>query len=87
MIVERHQGWLKITSSKWQVLGFQDDVAVTYFAKTLFTPAGIDIYSRSREGVNKEAYESIVQQIKGHGNELEKLALDLFEIERSPESE
>ncbi|KAI9766475.1 MAG: hypothetical protein M1839_004896 [Geoglossum umbratile] len=29
-----------------------NDWIVTYFAKTLFTPAGIDIYSRSKDGVS-----------------------------------
>lgn len=75
-----------IASSKWQVLGHQDGIAVTYFSKTLFTPAGLDIYSRSREGLDKEVYESVVEKLKAHGGEVGKLAHDLFEIERSPET-
>ncbi|KAJ5911765.1 uncharacterized protein N7473_001068 [Penicillium subrubescens] len=63
----RGKGWLLIASSNWEVLGFgyepktgtvtegEEELGnawvVTYFAKTLFTPAGIDVYSRGKEGV------------------------------------
>ncbi|ETN39378.1 uncharacterized protein HMPREF1541_05601 [Cyphellophora europaea CBS 101466] len=38
----RGRGWLKIASSHWEVLGWGEEEggwAVTFFAKTLFTPA------------------------------------------------
>ncbi|KAL9618683.1 MAG: hypothetical protein Q9160_006650 [Pyrenula sp. 1 TL-2023] len=50
----RGKGWLVIAGSHWEVLGWgttateagEVDWAVTYFAKTLFTPAGVDVYQR-----------------------------------------
>ncbi|GHJ83997.1 hypothetical protein NliqN6_0399 [Naganishia liquefaciens] len=47
----RGKGWLKIASSHWQFLGYDQESsepqwAVTFFSKTLFTPAGLDIYMR-----------------------------------------
>ncbi|KAF8305157.1 hypothetical protein DL93DRAFT_371183 [Clavulina sp. PMI_390] len=76
----RGKGWLMIASSKWQVLGYGDDWAVTYFSATLFTPAGIDIYSRSEGGVSKKLYENIVSQLTSGGGEMQKLAESLFEV-------
>ena len=49
------KGWLMIASSKWQVLGYGEGWAITYFAKTLFTPAGIDIYIRAEQGISCNA--------------------------------
>ncbi|KAL5378785.1 hypothetical protein PMIN02_011112 [Paraphaeosphaeria minitans] len=48
----RGKGWLMIASSKWEILAHGDEegtgnaYVVTFFAKTLFTPAGVDVYSR-----------------------------------------
>ena len=59
----RGKGWLKIAGSHWEVLGYgveDGGWAVTYFAKTLFTPAGIDIYSREKGGLS----EGLVQKIR-----------------------
>lgn len=79
----RGKGWLKIASSRWEILGWgkgapkdssdtgaeeessgkstqEDwDWVVTYFAKTLFTPAGIDIYSRRPEGLSRQTVEGL----------------------------
>jgi hypothetical protein len=61
----RGRGWLMIASSHWEVLGYGDleegqQWAVTYFAKTLFTPAGVDVYSRTKEGLS----EAVIAGIK-----------------------
>lgn len=53
-----------IASSKWQLLGYgppgagesaqaedSPEWAVTFFEKTLFTPAGLDIYARTEQGL------------------------------------
>lgn len=59
----RGKGWLKIASSHWEVLGYgveEGGWAVTYFAKTLFTPAGVDIYSKEKGGLS----EALLQRIK-----------------------
>jgi hypothetical protein len=70
----RGNGWLVIASSHWEVLGWGEEDApagegegkgeggqwvVTYFAKTLFTPAGIDIYSRRKEGLSGRTLEAV----------------------------
>lgn len=53
----RGRGWLKIASSHWEILGYgthgDEDWCVTYFAKTLFTPAGIDIMKRDRASLSE----------------------------------
>lgn len=84
----RGTGWLRIASSHWEILGYGEVAGerahrwiVTYFAKTLFTPAGIDIYSRQADGLP----EGVVAEIKDalgalEARELRKLVADLFEV-------
>lgn len=95
----RGKGWLMIASSAWEVLGFGEDLAasapgggdsqgrdwvVTYFSKTMFTPAGIDVYSKSPEGVSAECLENIKAEFaKFEDANLKKLGAELFEIPRS----
>lgn len=77
-----------IASSHWEVLGWGElegggGWAVTYFAKTMFTPAGIDIYSRGKEGVG----DAVVAEIKNalgriEHEEMRNLGRELFEIQR-----
>ncbi|KAK9311522.1 hypothetical protein V1522DRAFT_206672 [Lipomyces starkeyi] len=56
---------------------------VTYFTKSLFTPAGIDIYSRSAEGLRDETVNEIREMLKGmEAPEMMKLAGDMFEVKR-----
>ena len=56
---------------------------VTYFAKTLFTPAGIDVYSRRKEGVGTEVVERIKEELRASGDEaVKKLAGEMFEVVR-----
>ncbi|KAL3460476.1 hypothetical protein BJX64DRAFT_290295 [Aspergillus heterothallicus] len=83
----RGKGWLMIASSHWECLGFghtsdgSNQWIVTYFAKTLFTPAGIDIYSRNKEGLPQAMVDEILHALEGFGvEELTKLATDVFEI-------
>ena len=93
----RGRGWLMIASSQWEILGYGTDVAgatpgidgqgkdwmVTYFSKTLFTPAGIDIYSRDADGISAECISDIkVQLAKMDDKGLKKLAGEIFEIPR-----
>jgi hypothetical protein len=95
----RGKGWLMIASSQWEVLGYGSDVAgtasdsqgqgqgrdwiVTYFSKTLFTPAGIDIYSRDEGGVSEECIDGIKTELAKLENEsLKKLSGEIFEIPR-----
>lgn len=81
----RGKGWLMIASSKWEILGFGDEPGtgnswvVTYFAKTLFTPAGVDFYSR-KGSLTPEMVESIKAAIAGLGGDVAKLAAGVFEV-------
>jgi hypothetical protein len=80
----RGKGWLMIASSHWECLGFGGDDEkwiVTYFAKTIFTPAGIDIYSRDKEGLSQSTVDQILDSLKGLGiKEMTDLANGVFRI-------
>lgn len=84
----RGKGWLMIASSHWQFLGYgegPDGVgwAVTYFQKTLFTPAGIDVYSRRRDGLTSEMLERIKLVLsENESEEIRKHVKELFEVKR-----
>ena len=81
----RGKGWLAIASSKWEVLGWGDEDnveggnqwVVTYFAKTLFTPAGVDLYSRKGQ-LKDDTIAGIREGLKGLGGDVANLAGELF---------
>lgn len=79
---------LMIASSHWEVLGYGDlenehQWAVTYFAKTLFTPAGIDVYSRKKEGLPAPVLTALKEALAGIEHEpVQKLAEEMFEVKR-----
>ncbi|PYI04689.1 hypothetical protein BO78DRAFT_167453 [Aspergillus sclerotiicarbonarius CBS 121057] len=85
----RGKGWLMIASSHWECLGFGkaedgNQWLVTYFAKTLFTPAGVDIYSRTKEGLPQPMIDEILTALKGLGVEdITELASSIFPIPRT----
>ncbi|KAI9859803.1 MAG: hypothetical protein M1813_006520 [Trichoglossum hirsutum] len=63
--------------------GNKGDWAVTYFTKTLFTPAGIDIYSRSGAGLSPMKVAEIKAALAEVDDEsVRKLAGEIFEITR-----
>ncbi|KAJ4356839.1 uncharacterized protein N0V89_004876 [Didymosphaeria variabile] len=81
----RGKGWLMIASSKWEILAHGDEegtgnaYVVTFFAKTLFTPAGVDVYSR--KGILKpETVEAIKAGLAGLGGQVANMTKELFEI-------
>ena len=82
----RGKGWLMIASSHWECLGFGniDDGnqwVVTYFAKTLFTPAGVDIYSRNKQGLPQATIDAILHALRDLGvSQITTLANDVFQI-------
>ncbi|TKA75157.1 hypothetical protein B0A55_03986 [Friedmanniomyces simplex] len=85
----RGKGWLKIAGSHWEVLGWGEEAGtgnkwvVTEFAKTLFTPAGVDVYSQISGGLQEETLEGIKRALEGVGDEdVKRLARELFEIKR-----
>ena len=86
----RGNGLLFIASSKWQVLGCNTSElegshpwAVTFFEKTLFTPAGLDVYARSAEGIPVPLFEEILEKIKGVGGDVGTLSEAFFEVQRT----
>lgn len=69
----RGSGLLKIASSHWEVLGWGESEidgglverwVVTWFAPSLFTPAGLDVYSSRREGLSKRTYDGIMRGLE-----------------------
>lgn len=80
----RGKGWLMIASSKWEILGYGDEEggngwAVTYFAKTLFTPAGVDFYSKAGN-LRPETLQNIKAGLAELGGDVAKLAGEVFEV-------
>ncbi len=54
---------------------------VTFFEKTLFTPAGLDIYSRDSRGLSEELVGRIKETLgKLQDQEVSRLAGELFEV-------
>jgi hypothetical protein len=86
----RGNGWLMIASSHWEVLGYGDvkdgegdeeQWVVTYFAKTLFTPAGIDIYSRRKEGLKESTLQAVKEALgKVDAEVVRGLVGSIFEV-------
>ncbi|KAJ4399250.1 hypothetical protein N0V85_006079 [Neurospora sp. IMI 360204] len=71
----RGSGWLFFVSSHWEVLGWgekkneetgevEERWVVTWFAPTLFTKEGVDVYSDRMEGGSKELVEEILGGLK-----------------------
>lgn len=86
----RGKGWLKIASSHWEFVewsdGFADgqasgeEWAVIWFQKTLFTPEGIDIFCRKKEGLEGKTVNAIKNRL-ARGRHL-ALSEGLFEVKR-----
>ncbi|KAF3279368.1 hypothetical protein TWF132_000638 [Orbilia oligospora] len=55
---------------------------VTYFEKSLFTPAGVDVMTVAREGVDGETLGAIGEGLKGIGGVLGELWGGTFDIPR-----
>ncbi|KAF9700904.1 hypothetical protein EKO04_000891 [Ascochyta lentis] len=81
----RGRGLLMIATSKWEILGWGDEAetgnqwVVTFFQKTLFTPAGVDVYAR-RGQLRGETVERIKGALEGLGGEVGTLAGAMFEV-------
>ncbi|KAK1249921.1 hypothetical protein MKX08_009924 [Trichoderma sp. CBMAI-0020] len=69
----RGKKWLFFVSSHWEVLGSGEETtadgeterwAVTWFAPTLFTKEGLDIYSDRREGLSEATYQKIDEALR-----------------------
>lgn len=88
----RGKGWLAIASSQWEILGYgeesetQNSWVVTYFASTLFTPAGVDFYSRKGQ-LRGETVEEIKKALEGLGGDVKELAGKVFDVKWDGERE
>ncbi|CAH7681067.1 expressed protein, partial [Phakopsora pachyrhizi] len=73
----RGQGLLMLLTSNWELLGYNirssslhetpfqsPEWVITYFAKTLFTPAGIDIYGRSGSPFPDDLKRELIDAIR-----------------------
>ncbi|CCC05250.1 hypothetical protein SMACR_08259 [Sordaria macrospora] len=71
----RGSGWLFFVSSHWEILGWgeikdwetgevKERWVVTWFAPTVFTKEGVDVYSDLREGGSKEMVEGVLEVLK-----------------------
>ena len=76
-----------IAGSHWEVLtwGEEEDSGnkfmVTMFAKTLFTQAGIDVYSKARSGLNVKTLGDIKKALaEVEDEDVRKMAGEIFEI-------
>ncbi|RMD41633.1 hypothetical protein DV735_g3491, partial [Chaetothyriales sp. CBS 134920] len=80
----RGKGWLMIASSHWEVLGYGESEGgwcVIWFEKTLFTPAGMDILCRRREGVSDKTLSIVQTELHKLNNQgLGLLAKELFRV-------
>ncbi|KAK5949161.1 hypothetical protein OHC33_009902 [Knufia fluminis] len=80
----RGKGWLKVASSHWEVLGYGEHDGgwmVTFFEKTLFTPAGIDIYARRKGDLSENLIEQIRAEMKKVNDpDFQQQADQIFEI-------
>lgn len=83
----RGKGWLKIAGSHWEVMGWGEEEGthnkwlVTMFAKTLFTPAGIDVYSQTSSGLHPATLEGIREALSAIGDqEVRRMSREIFEI-------
>ncbi|KAM0556056.1 hypothetical protein ACHAPJ_006041 [Fusarium lateritium] len=70
----RGKGWLKFVATHWELLGWGEAVtaegvkerwAVTWFAPTIFTKEGLDIYCDRKEGLSEETYARVMEGLKG----------------------
>lgn len=72
----RGKGWLFFVASHWEVLAWgeaaaEDDQterwALTWFAPTVFTSEGLDVYCDRRQGLSEKTYSAILEALKGVG--------------------
>jgi hypothetical protein len=86
----RGKGLLMIASSKWEILGYGDEDptltngesnqwVATYFAKTMFTPAGVDFYSRKGQ-LKPDTVERLKGALVGLGGDVGAMATQVFAV-------
>jgi len=88
----RGKGFLAISTSHWQILGYslsddpgrkQEDWIVTYFGSTMFTPAGLDIYVREPKVWDEVKIRKLVQACQQNEDPtVQGVARDFFVVPR-----
>ncbi len=89
----RGKGWLTIATTHWEILGYGDiseeaggpgHWLVTYFTATRFTSAGINVYSKRKEGNPDSVVRAILESLGGIEHEaVKKLVGEMFEVSRN----
>lgn len=76
-----------LAKSHWEVLGWGEEAGtgnkwvVTMFAKTMFTPPGIDVYSRDRGGLGQDTLARLKLALgQVDDADVRKMAGEIFEI-------
>ncbi|CAG7554782.1 uncharacterized protein B0J16DRAFT_345385 [Fusarium flagelliforme] len=86
----RGKGWLSIVHTHWELLGWGEVVtaegvkerwAVTWFAPTIFTKEGVDIYCDRKEGLSEATYARVLEALKGSES---KKVVELVETHMQP---
>ena len=84
----RGKGLLVFVSSRWEVLGCGEEDggwAVTYFQKTIFTPAGIDLYARQGPTLPEGLFEKIKEGLATvQDPDFQALVASLFPVKHDP---
>ncbi|BCS19565.1 uncharacterized protein APUU_12393A [Aspergillus puulaauensis] len=68
----RGSGWLRIAKTRWEILGFGAAWMVVYADKSMFTPAGISVYSREKElnsELEGEIQDALARMMEGNSSE------------------
>ena len=69
----RGKGWLAFVTSHWELIGWGEAQredgsterwAVTWFAPTVFTKEGLDVYCDQKEGISEGTYGKIEKALK-----------------------
>ncbi|KZO93394.1 hypothetical protein CALVIDRAFT_600834 [Calocera viscosa TUFC12733] len=73
---------LRLATSTWQILGYdiEEGWFVTFFDKTLFTSAGLDIYTRKPGSVSPERLAEIIKAAQALEGDAGKFAEGFFEV-------
>ena len=70
----RGKGWLFFVGSHWELLAWGEEAAadgglerwaVTWFAPTVFTKEGVDVYCDRKEGLSEQTYKRVEEALRG----------------------
>lgn len=83
----RGKGLIKAAYSTWSIIGWGEDPdtgnawMVTYFKKTVFTPAAVQMYCRDEEGLSERMVERLKKALEANEfAEVRKLGSQLYAI-------